>query len=83
MQQAAGEYVIMSPVKVVVNVEELEAAQAVLNKINKPDLENIAFHKDGKEIEVPKEVVKGFVYCGLNNTDFVLSGYINLKKWEM
>ena len=62
-----------------VNIERLEEIKKELNKINSEKLEDIEFYKDGKKIEMSKELIDKWKYIGLNNvyyitTDFYLKG---------
>ena len=64
-----------------VNIERLEEIKKELNKINSEKLEDIEFYKDGKKIEMSKELIDKWKYIGLNNvyyitTDFYLNGDI-------
>ena len=45
------------------------------NRINQTPLEDIVFFEDGLKLDIPKEVVDDFSLIGLNNIDFISSGY--------
>ena len=51
-------------------------------RINKTRLSEIEFYEDGKKLEVPKEIIKGFEFTGLANVDFITSNYYKRKQNE-
>ncbi len=45
------------------------------NAINAADLGDIDFMEDGEKVDIPKEKIKEWEFTGLNNTDFITSGF--------
>ena len=66
-----------------VAVEYIGWIQEERAKINRADLEDIEFFENGMKLEIPKEVIEKFEYCGLNNTDFILSGEYKRRRVKM
>lgn len=44
-------------------------------KINRIKLEDIEFFENGMKLDIPKKTVKSFIFCGLNNIDFITSDF--------
>lgn len=64
-----------------VAVEYIRWLQAERKKVNEVELEDIVFFEDGMKLDIPKKVVSDFIFCGLNNTDFIISGaYLERKE---
>lgn len=59
----------------IIDVNNLLHLKAQLSEINKADFNDLQFYEDGKLIEVPKEWLDDWQYIGLNNTDFITSGF--------
>ena len=53
-----------------VDLEELIRVKKYLQKINRANLEDIKWRKNGVVLEFEKEVLEEFQSCGLSNTDF-------------
>lgn len=51
-------------------LEDLEEVFRYLSEINKKDLKDIQWTRDGKVIDIPEEAIEEFQFIGLNNTDF-------------
>lgn len=58
-----------------VNIEHIKYLKSELGKINKVPLEDIEFYEKGKLCRIRKCLVKEFKFIGLNNTDFIMSGF--------
>ncbi len=58
-----------------VAVEYLKWIQKERAKINRAKLEDIEFFENGMKVDIPKEVIDKFAFTGLNNIDFILSGF--------
>lgn len=56
-----------------VDIEQVRKIQEERMKINKMDLEDIEWYEGGKKIEISPKVIEDFKFCGLNNTDFIIS----------
>lgn len=56
-------------------VEWVRWLQEQRSEINKASLENIGFFEDGVKLDITPEQIKQFEFTGLNNVDFILSGY--------
>lgn len=63
-----------------VNVERIREIKEELRAINKKDLNDIEFFENGVELDIDKKTRDEFVYCGLNNTDFITTGIYNASK---
>lgn len=44
-------------------------------KINLAILEDIEFFEDGMKLDIPQKVIDDFAFVGLNNIDFILTGF--------
>lgn len=59
-----------------VNVDELLKYQAFLTRVNRENLSNIDFiGLDGKKMDLDPDIIKDFKLCGLNNVDYITSGF--------
>jgi hypothetical protein len=56
-----------------VNLNELEAAQALFDKVNGEPLENIQWFRDDELLLVPKREVDEWKFIGLSNTAFAVT----------
>jgi len=63
-----------------VTIEYVEQLVKEVRGLNKLDLRDIVFFEDGKKLDIPSEVLASFEFTGLNNIDFVSSGFYKLKK---
>ena len=71
-----------------VNIERIIELKAELVEINLMLLCDIDFYKGGKKISIPNDILDKWQYIGLNNTDFITTGYyegreIDDKSTEM
>ena len=66
-------------VREIINVEEIIMMQSRRNYINGLNIEDIAFCENGEIIRVSQEDIDNWKCCGLNNTDFITTGYY--KEW--
>jgi len=44
-------------------------------KVNMVRLEQIEFYENGMKVDIDKAIIEEFELCGLNNNDFILSGF--------
>ena len=58
-----------------VDIEHIEWLKEELARINRANLSDITFYKDDKIVEINPDNVDEFEFIGLNNTDFITSGY--------
>jgi len=58
-----------------VNIEHVRKIQAERMKINKSHLKDIEWYENGKKIEISPKKIEEFRFIGLNNLDFILSGF--------
>ena len=58
-----------------VDLEHIEYLRSERHKINSVELETIEFYENGEQIDIDPRNVRDFWYCGLNNIDFISSGY--------
>lgn len=62
-----------------VNIEYVEWLNEERAKINRATLSEIDFYKDDVKLEIDPRLIEDFDFTGLNNIDFISSGYY-LKK---
>lgn len=65
--------------KDIIDFDKVNALYDELMLIEKYDLQNCTFIKDGKEVQIPEDVIYKFLHSGLMNRDFVLSSYLPSK----
>lgn len=65
--------------KTQISVEEVLAAQEVLNKVNKLNLENIEWTVKGLPIFIEPEMIKDYKFVGLSNANFITMDFY--KGW--
>jgi len=58
-----------------VDIERIKALKEELQTINEIDLNDIKFFENGAELQIDKKTRDEFKFCGLNNTDFITSGF--------
>lgn len=58
-----------------VTIEYLQAIQDERARINNTPLNEIEFYENGKKIEIDEDIIKEFEFTGLNNIDFITSGF--------
>lgn len=63
-----------------IDIEEVESIIKAEQRINKISPRKARIFKDGKEVEISKEVRKEFEFTGLTTIDFITSGYY-LRKF--
>ena len=61
-------------------IEYIQWLQEERRKINLAELDKIDFFKDGMKLDIPKEVIDKFEFTGLNNVDFITSGFYRKKE---
>jgi len=49
-------------------------------KINKMELQDIEFFEEGMKLEISQKIIDDFKFCGLNNIDFINSGFYKEKE---
>ena len=55
-----------------IDIDEVLKLKNRINEINSFDLTKVKFIKDGKEINVDKEIIEDWGFIGLNNFDFII-----------
>ena len=58
-----------------VDVEHIKYLTKEREKINKEVLSEIEFFEDGKKVIIPEKITEDFSFIGLNNIDFITSGF--------
>jgi len=58
-----------------VAIEYIEWLVEERAKINRAELDKIEFYKDGMRINIDRDIIKDFTFTGLNNIDFITSGF--------
>ena len=66
---------IPAPAIMQVAVEYIKWIQEERWKVNRAKLEDIEFFENGMKIDIPKEAIDKFELTGLNNIDFIWSGF--------
>ena len=61
--------------KIVVHVEHIKEMQKQRERINNPMLDRIDFYENGKLLHIDKRLIDKFIFTGLNNIDFITSGF--------
>jgi hypothetical protein len=60
-------------------VEYIKWLQDQRNKINSENLKDIEFYENSMKLDIPTKVFDEFELTGLNNCDFILSGFYKDK----
>ena len=68
--------------KIPVQVEHILEMQRQRERINNPMLDRIDFYENGKLLHIDKRLIDEFIFTGLNNIDFITSGYYLRKIME-
>ncbi len=58
-----------------VSIENIKWIHEQRAKINREPLENIEFYEQGKKIDMPEQLIEDFCFTGMNNVDFILTGF--------
>ena len=58
-----------------IDIELIDAVQAFRRYIHKLALSEIDFYENGEKLDIPEELVDEFELTGLNNIDFITTGY--------
>jgi len=58
-----------------VDIEKVRELKRQLDEINSVPIEDIEFFENGKRVEFDKDVVADWKFIGLNNVDFITSGF--------
>ncbi len=58
-----------------VDIEHIKYLKSELYKINKVPFSSLEFYEKGKRIVVPNQLIRDFDSVGLNNTDFITTGF--------
>ena len=66
-----------------VSIEQVLEIQRQREMINKVPLDDIIWTENGKDLVIPPEVVVGFTFTGLNNTDFIIGQCYKRKEWDL
>ncbi len=64
-----------------VNIEDVERLTKERKKINSVSLSEIEWYQNGKKVDVDKSITEDFEIIGLNNIDFITSGFYQ-KGWD-
>ncbi len=63
------------PEKSKISIEFIKRLHRHRSLINSEDLENIEFYEKGKKVDIDPKLIEEFKFTGLNNIDFIVSGY--------
>lgn len=58
-----------------ISIERLLNLKKELREINRLELSEIVWLKDGKVLDIPQKIIDDFKFIGLGNVDFITSGY--------
>ena len=58
-----------------VDLEEVRDIMKRRKRINNIPLQEIEWFENGKKIEIDLDTIDDFLFTGLNNIDFITSGY--------
>lgn len=58
-----------------IDIEHIKYLKSELHKINRVRLSSLEFYEKGKRIAIPKQLRRDFELIGLNNTDFITTGF--------
>ncbi len=61
--------------KIIINVEDIQAAWEVLAKFNRLDLHEVELHQNDQVLDISPEIIDRFKFTGLSNKDFILTGF--------
>ncbi len=67
--------------KVNIAIEEVYRIQEERRAINKLEFQDIVWTENGKPINIPAEVLHTWLFCGLNNMDFIMAGQHRPDAW--
>lgn len=66
-----------------VAIEDIEAVGKFVDELNRENLEDITFTKDGIELNIPDEVIQAWEYMRGSNMDFIINRfYLDALKPE-
>lgn len=63
-----------------VSIKNVKYLQEELKKINSVLLEDIRWYDGDTLLNINEKIIKEFAFTGLNNTDFIASGYYKKGK---
>ena len=66
----------------IVNIEDILKMREQLNKINNADLRDIDFFFEDTLLTIPQERIDEWVFIGLNNVDFITTGFYKDGEYE-
>ena len=58
-----------------VDIEYIEWLQEERARINRAELADIEFYENRVRIDIPKKTIVDFSFIGLNNIDFITTGF--------
>lgn len=71
----------LTEINMKVKISEIEALVQRMSEINKPELDEMQFLDDnGNELDIDKNIIEQFQFYGLNNIDFITTGFYKNKK---
>lgn len=66
-----------------VNIGDIEAALAILKRVNSYPLGTIQFWNGTERVEIDPKIRERFLFTGLTNVDFITSGYYKLEAKDV
>ena len=58
-----------------IHIEQIKIMQKRQTEINKLNIEDIQFFENGKQLIISPDLIEEFEYTGLNNLDFINTGF--------
>ena len=58
-----------------VNIEYILEIERKRQEFNRMDLGKVNFFKDGKKVNISQEIIDEYKFTGLNNMDFITTGF--------
>lgn len=65
-----------------IDIEDIRKLLDEKQKFNKLDLDDVEFYENGEKLNIPKEIYDNWFYIGLNNLDFISTGYYKNNDFE-
>jgi hypothetical protein len=65
-----------------VDLEEIELIMKMRKRINEVLLSEIEWYENGEKLDINKEEIEDFEFTGLNNIDFVTTGWLRKAQYK-
>lgn len=64
----------------IVDIDNLKVIKGYLKQINNTPFEDIVWYENSEKLEFSKEYLDNWKFIGLNNCDFIITGYYKGEK---